>query len=249
MKRSDFNKDYRLSHKSKSHAAKYEDLVTGGLIYSALWEWEQRQIVEIVNSLDEGLRNSALDFACGTGRITRVIENKFDETIGLDISESMVEQARLKSSNANFIVGDVTRNPEIVNDEYDFIISFRFFLNAQDELRNSAVSFISKALKREGTFVFNIHLQKSSIQSRLLRAWWFLRREQPLPCLSIAHMEEILEAYSLRVVQERHFGVLPTSSRFFPLPATFYRKIENWLSGKKSMRFLARNVILVCVKN
>jgi ubiquinone/menaquinone biosynthesis C-methylase UbiE len=40
------------------------------------------------------LRQRALDFGCGVGRITRALAQHFDEAIGVDIAEDMVSRAR-----------------------------------------------------------------------------------------------------------------------------------------------------------
>ena len=39
-------------------------------------------------------RESALDFGCGLGRLTRALSRRFESAIGLDLSETMVERAR-----------------------------------------------------------------------------------------------------------------------------------------------------------
>lgn len=248
MKKSDFNADYRHSHKSEEHAHKYEGLVTEGRYYSVLWEWEQKQIKEIVDSRCKGGAGTALDFACGTGRIVRLLEGRFNKTVGLDISSAMVAQAEKKSRSTEFVVGDATEQADLVSDRFDLIISFRFFLNAQDELRKSVIAFMNSALKSDGVIIFNVHLQESSLQSKLLKLWWSLRKEQSLPTLSIEHMSELLQTHDISIVETRHYGVLPTSSKLLPLPRTLYSKVESWLSGKAGMRPYARNVICVCVK-
>ena len=39
-------------------------------------------------------RERALDFGCGVGRLSRALARRFDETVGIDVSERMLEQAR-----------------------------------------------------------------------------------------------------------------------------------------------------------
>ena len=58
--------------------------------------------VEQVNGLREhgadfGFRMSggrAMDFGCGAGRLTQALADHFDHSVGVDISEAMVELAR-----------------------------------------------------------------------------------------------------------------------------------------------------------
>src|ERR1700720_2495810 len=39
-------------------------------------------------------RRRALDFGCGVGRLTRALATRYAEVVGVDISSSMIEQAR-----------------------------------------------------------------------------------------------------------------------------------------------------------
>ena len=41
-----------------------------------------------------GRNDSALDFGCGVGRLTRALAVHFDNTLGVDASAQMIEQAR-----------------------------------------------------------------------------------------------------------------------------------------------------------
>src|SRR6476619_7690763 len=45
-------------------------------------------------------RSRAFDFGCGVGRLTRALAQRFDETVGVDVSERMLEQARRLNADA-----------------------------------------------------------------------------------------------------------------------------------------------------
>ena len=54
-------------------------------------------------------RERALDFGCGVGRLTRALARRFDETVGIDVSERMLEQARQLNADTaqlSFVNGD-----------------------------------------------------------------------------------------------------------------------------------------------
>jgi SAM-dependent methyltransferase len=56
---------------------------------------EARQVVARLDELGRPeARRAALDFGCGLGRVTRGLADHFDEVIGLDIAEGMVDRAR-----------------------------------------------------------------------------------------------------------------------------------------------------------
>lgn len=52
-------------------------------------------------------RGSALDFGCGTGRLTRALGRHFERCVGVDVSDEMVERARrinADAANCTFVV-------------------------------------------------------------------------------------------------------------------------------------------------
>jgi ubiquinone/menaquinone biosynthesis C-methylase UbiE len=109
-----------------------------------------------------------LDFACGTGRITRQVEDSALESFGVDISASMLAQARRKCPRTTFFEADVTRQPLALG-QFDLVTSFRFFGNAQDELRVAALRAINGLLHEGGYLIINNHRNPNALQARLHR--------------------------------------------------------------------------------
>jgi len=75
--------------------------------------------------------NTALDVACGTGRLTKeLLLLKIDSVTGVDISEEMIEKAvnycNINNAKAEFKVSDATALSFDEN-SFDLVISFRFF--------------------------------------------------------------------------------------------------------------------------
>jgi SAM-dependent methyltransferase len=65
---------------------------------TAFLETGEQEVVELMHR-SEGLgrpatKNRALDFGCGVGRLTRALGLRFGEATGVDISRTMIEQAR-----------------------------------------------------------------------------------------------------------------------------------------------------------
>ena len=58
-------------------------------------EADVEQILATAAELGRPTRHErALDFGCGVGRLTRALARRFDEAVGIDVSERMLEQAR-----------------------------------------------------------------------------------------------------------------------------------------------------------
>jgi SAM-dependent methyltransferase len=63
---------------------------------------------------------SALDFGCGVGRLTRVLAERVERVVGVDISPTMLEHARRNAPDAVFAA--------VIPDEtFDFIVSLIVF--------------------------------------------------------------------------------------------------------------------------
>ena len=69
-----------------------------------------------------------IDLGCGEGFYTRLIKtrNVSGEVCGLDISQSMIDEAKAKSEGINFITGDCSR-PLNIEKQYD-IVTNQFLL-------------------------------------------------------------------------------------------------------------------------
>ncbi len=104
--------------------------------------------------------NSTLDYACGTGRILSFFVELFSDAkisidaTGMDVSEQML--ATIKGSPAQLIKIDVSTESATESD-FDIITCFRFFLNAEDNLRNSILKQLYGMLKQDGCLIVNNH--------------------------------------------------------------------------------------------
>ena len=103
-----------------------------------------------------------LDFACGTGRIIEFMSGHTTESTGVDVSPSMLAEARGKGIDARLIEADITDSDELAGETFNLITAFRFFLNAEPELRASAITALGKRLAPDGVLVFNNHHNSGS---------------------------------------------------------------------------------------
>jgi SAM-dependent methyltransferase len=156
-------------------AARYEGgEYAAGSYADLLWRIEQDQLRAVIAGLRiVKPRIEALDFASGTGRITALLENHVDAVTGIEISESMCELARKKLTRANILCRNILAPDAEVEGKYDLITAFRFFLNAEPELRLPVLSALKTRLRdRDSLLVFNNH---GNLWSHKLLLWPYHR--------------------------------------------------------------------------
>ncbi len=184
-------------------------------------------IQNLVNRLAPSAQSCLLDLACGRGRHARFLNELGHRVTGIDLSESSIEYAQqFTNANLHFEVGDM-REP-FGEQRFDFIFnlftSFGYFKNKEDNI--AALRCIKKALKPDGTFVFdfmNVHqvqlgLVKEEVRviegiefhiTRLIRDEHVIKKisfsdkgqdfefEESVQLLTLAHFEELFAAAGL----------------------------------------------------
>ncbi|HVT45239.1 MAG TPA: class I SAM-dependent methyltransferase [Thermoanaerobaculia bacterium] len=187
--------DYRYSHLGKG--VDYDrDLAVGLDRYFS--DREQALLSKIIPGLFPAGVPRYVDFACGTGRITCLVETMADESWGLDVSPTMIEEAKRKCSRARFVVGDATREP-LPMAPVDLVTAFRFFGNAEDELRLAALEAIRRLLRIGGYLILNNHRNLWSLH-RLLT-----RNHRMGAGISQRRLKSILGAHGFEIV--RSYGI------------------------------------------
>jgi len=152
--------DYRLSHLNKG--SDYDENLDQWNFDAFMSQRESKILQAILPKFFDGKIPRYLDFACGTGRITKVVEAMAKESYGVDVSQRMLEQARMKCKRTTFIQTDVTQEPLSIK-PVNLVTAFRFFGNAEDELRLSALKQIHNMLDGNGYLVLNNHRNPWSI--------------------------------------------------------------------------------------
>jgi len=105
-------------------------------------------------------RGYALDFGCGTGRLTRALAGKFSKVFGVDISQKMIDIANNESQGIDNIVFILNKenNLEIfIDNNFDFVLSLLTLQHLPD--RKAIYSFmkeIIRILKPGGIFCFQL---------------------------------------------------------------------------------------------
>jgi SAM-dependent methyltransferase len=158
--------DYRAGHKDRGGV--YDAALAADPFDAYMHAWETRRVEELLRRHLAGRARRYLDFACGTGRMTAVIASFANEVVGIDISESMVMEARQKLPTAGFHVADITTS-EVDLGRFDLVSSFRFFGNADHGLRQAVLRQLNRRMEPGALLVVNNHRNPQALMHRLAR--------------------------------------------------------------------------------
>ena len=235
--------DYRSSHLDKGRS--YDSTLCESAFDTYLAKWEAYHTRRLVTDLFSSRVPRYLDFACGTGRITEIVAPLAKESVGVDISESMLEVARTKCPSTRFINEDLTREtPNLAR--FDLVTSFRFFGNAQDELRKSALRAINGLLRHSGYLIINNHRNPYSLASLLHTA------SGSSHGMDLHHfkLKRLLHETGFAVIRRRAIGVWIFRARM--MQEDFLRRVsddlwERWLD-RSCLAPIAPDAIVVAKK-
>ena len=159
--------DYRTSHLERGPS--YDTFLATVPFDAYMADWERQHLLGLVRELYP-TRGPAryLDFACGTGRVTETVSPLCKSAVGVDISPSMLKVAKSKVPGATFELADLTNDDPDIG-KFELVTSFRFFGNAQDELRNGALKAIVARMVSGGHLIINSHRNPRSLSSLLDR--------------------------------------------------------------------------------
>lgn len=221
---------------------------------TAVWKMQEPQVR---SALDEIRRQQPtgrhLDFACGTGRITRLAEEIFAEVDAMDISPVMVEKARTESRQAQFTVGNILESPDLCPGPYASITAFRFLLNVDPPLRCPVMTELNHRLAPDGTLIINLHGNRRSLRHPAILWKKWRRHTDPsgdaimLNEMSRSEVEKCLENAGFRVEKVRGTGLLPQSFYRWPLQS-LWRPLDRWLTGLAFLTPFCIDLLFICKK-
>jgi hypothetical protein len=124
----------------------------------------------------------------------------------------MLQNARSRVA-ARFVRHDITRIP--LGEEFDVITAFRFFLNAEPELRHDALMAIRKHMKPSGKLVCNVHMNHNSLLGLFYRSTRWLRRGPQHNTLSFREFKGLLSSTGFSIERVVWYGAVPRPGRLF----------------------------------
>ena len=237
---------YRDSHQSRTAAAAYRHTYERGY-YAALWKRVECPLLESVFRELGGAERTCLDFACGTGRIATVAGRYFGEVVGVDISEAMLRYVPAQL-NVEYFCTDITRTP--LDRSFDVATAFRFFLNAEADLRTAALCALYRHLVPGGRLVCNIHVNASSPMGLFYRLWDRTVGGAPHNTFRTGEFVELLRAHGFAAEQVRPYGYWPRPGPLMPkLCELAIEPTEKICSALKVPGAIAQNVLIVARKS
>ncbi len=238
---------YRTSHLGSEKASSYNDDYDNSFLG---YFWNQVEKPLLLDLLAEvfptGLSNARhLDVACGTGRVLGAISELTSESHGVDISPDMLHFAELNAPKAQVRVADITDFREV--EAYDLVSAFRFFLNAEQPLRDAALESIVAAMKPGAVFVTNIHASPASVIGMFRRVSKAMGR---VADNTMRHEDfaDFLTSAGLEIVASRTYGFVPLSTKISPSLMSPLCSLDNKLTSVLPSRSKFASDWLVAVR-
>lgn len=205
--------DYSDSHKGKGN--QYDENFRSRIGRKFMYEWESKLITHYSSK-----SQNHLDFACGTGRITKISLSPI--RLGVDISESMLTVARRNCPAAEFRCGDFQK---ILRDEekFDLITAFRFFPNADNKLRYAVLSKLKEHLSPDGTIIINNHRNFWSLSMISFRLAFFKYGQAGL---SHKQIKMLCAKYGFKIIKYYSYGVVPQNETVSIFPWSITKRID-----------------------
>jgi SAM-dependent methyltransferase len=236
---------YRGSHAKPGYGSYYNRAYGRGY-YHATWLEIELPLLESIMAPLGGRGRTCMDFACGTGRVASVAAEHFGRVTGVDVSAEMLAEAETPG-NVELLKIDLTRKP--LERTFDVITAFRFFLNAEPELRRDALAAIHRHLATDGRLVCNGHMTPSSPAGLACRVSNRVPGLLHRNTLGLAQFAALLDAQGFAIERIVHYGYLPGPWGLPPrLAQALVRPVERIATAMGVPRFLAQNFLIVAKK-
>jgi len=237
---------YKFSHSAPAKGGEYEHYYETNEWQRYVWRREQSVLKEVLTTHCASQRVDLLDFACGTGRVSCFLENDVATATGVDVSESMLSVAKGKSRRTRWILGDITEADVLGGRRFNLITAFRFFANAEPQLRARVMSQLAQLLTDDGVLVFNNHQNAWAPfpLASYLHQRWSLGARSTYRVLNPIGMRRLCRDAGLKIVRTHGIGLwhLPKIKPSFGINQ-FMEKVGRRLPP---LRLFAQDILVVC---
>ncbi|MFH2021118.1 MAG: class I SAM-dependent methyltransferase [archaeon] len=229
---------------SKKAAMSYEKGLTDKKhYYLDLMHSEESRILR--QEIEQLKIKKCLDFACGTGRITEIIDELCTDPRAIDISKEAITIAKTKCTKTKFYCGNYLQKAFPMQD-LDAITSFRFLLNTPH--REDAIKIFSKSIKKGGYLIFDIHRNLTSFRGAIVQLKHLFGKDQNKNTLSHYAVNNMLKKNGFKIRDYYGIGVLPHVGNFTIFPKKINTKLEQFITKNNLLRLLCFDVVYIAEK-
>lgn len=141
--------------------------------FMASGELEIRRVMEYLEhaGFDPRFDGRALDFGCGIGRLTNALGRRFDEAVGVDISPTMVEQARSLAigGQVSFVVNQQDDLRQFDDASFDFVYTNIVLQHVSNELQRAYLGEFCRILTPGGLAVIQLPSLRRGLKGTVRR--------------------------------------------------------------------------------
>jgi len=164
-------------------------------------------------------------------------------SVGVDVSTPMLDAARSRLKRTEILEADLTENNVLLGRRFNLITSFRFFLNAEPELRIAALNALVPLLADDGCLVINNHRNLSSPLVCVQFLYNRLRRGDS-NFMFLSEVRKLVESVGLEIVRVYPVGVVSIPRVMLPL--SWNNSVDDFVLRHPSLAFFSESPIIVC---
>ena len=198
----DYNKETAMGYQEKDIVQAYKNAYTNKLGLSnfdakLVAKHEIKSIEKLIEKISPlGL---ILDIPCGTGKLANTLLTS-GKVIAADISESMIELARIDYEGHNNFVGFMCANAtnlDFKDNTFDCIVCLRLMQRVPPEIRKSMLNEYNRTGKRYLVISYGYTSFFHAIRIKMLTK---IKRKNPIPCATkIRDIESELESCGWKI--------------------------------------------------
>lgn len=240
---------YKDSHKGKEFAKSYDQNISNKF-ESRIYQIENEILLKYINHFFSDKDIDIMDFACGTWRITSLIFSEYKNVVGYDISVDMLNIAQKRHPKIQFYEKDIMKDVWINTKKFDCITSFRFFLNAEYDLKKNILLHLKKYLKNDWMIIFNIHMNKYSIPfllSKMKYILWLTKIKQNW--MSYAEVKKLVEENGFKIIDAKWYSFFLWNPLLTCLPFWLLKPLDSLLSKIGFLKYVSKDIIYIVKVN
>ena len=214
--------EYSEIHKKRKTSKNYNFRFDSPTL-SVMNELERRIIKELSSEFKP---NNVLDLACGTGRVTKwLLEFNSCKISGWDNSQQMMDESHLIGSRVELKLVDLKDiKQDLLKERFDFVTCFRFFANAERDLKLITFAILSEIVQRDGVVILNNHKNRTSSGAFASR----IRNSFKNSWQSNKELKDMWRTFGFDCIQSYSLGVTPQDERKFFALENISKRIELW---------------------